>query len=97
MSKIKFSKVEKSVIKKSPALYIVLIVLWALLAGLFWYLISKSFGNIPYLPDAHITDSVNVFANILLALNSVFISYFWLNGIKDFVYVVWYFVQKKDC
>ena len=89
------SKSQKSVVKKSPALYIVLIVLWALLAIVFWWIISNSFGNIPYLPDAHITAGIDIFANILIVLNSIFISYFWLNGIKDFVYVIWYFSFKK--
>lgn len=86
---------QKSVLKKSPMLYIVLIAIWSILAIVFWWLVSKSFGNVPYFPNAHITNGVDIFANILIVLNAIFISYFWLNGVKDFVYVVWYFVFKK--
>ena len=95
MPKIKKPKTENSVVKKSSALYVVLLVLWTLLAIVFWWLISQNFGNIPYLPDAHITNGIDIFANVLIVLNAIFISYFWLNGVKDFVYVIWYFAIKK--
>lgn len=32
---------------------------------------------------------------VFLVLNAIFISYFWLNGAKDFIYVTWYYVFKR--
>ncbi|HBE98604.1 MAG TPA: glycosyl transferase family 2 [Firmicutes bacterium] len=28
-------------------------------------------------------------------MNAVFITYFWLNGVKDFIYVIWYYCAKS--
>lgn len=95
MSNKSNAKIQKKEIKKSPALYVFLFFVWTILSVVFWLQVSKSFGNVPYLPNAEITESIDVFANILLVMNAIFISYFWLNGVKDFVYVVWYFIAKK--
>ena len=95
MSNESNAKIQKKEIKKSPALYVFLFFVWTILSVVFWLQVSKSFGNVPYLPNAEITESIDVFANILLVMNAIFISYFWLNGVKDFVYVVWYFIAKK--
>lgn len=32
---------------------------------------------------------------ILMGLSTVFIMYFWLNGVKDLVYTLFYFIQRK--
>lgn len=85
----------KSQIKKSPALYIVMIILWAVLAVFLWINFVPKFINVPYVDGADITAVKQVLAIILLVLNAVFITYFWLNGVKDFLYVIWYWLFKN--
>lgn len=92
---MKNRKTAKNKIHKSPALYVSLIVIWAVLMVFFWWAMSKSFGNIPFYEGAKVSTFVNVLANILIILNAIFISYFWLNGVKDLIYVAWYFINKK--
>lgn len=85
----------KSQIKKSPALYIVMIILWAVLAVFLWINFVPKFINVPYVDGADITAVKQVLAIILLVLNAIFITYFWLNGVKDFLYVIWYWLFKN--
>lgn len=85
----------KSQIKKSPALYIVMIILWAVLAVFLWINFVPKFITVPYVDGADITAVKQVLAIILLVLNAVFITYFWLNGVKDFLYVIWYWLFKN--
>lgn len=85
----------KSQIKKSPALYIVMIILWAVLAVFLWINFVPKFITVPYVDGTDITAVKQVLAIILLVLNAVFITYFWLNGVKDFLYVIWYWLFKN--
>ncbi len=91
----RLKKENNDLIKKSPKLYITLLVAWIILIIFFWWTMSKSFGNVPFYQNTKITTFVNVLANILLIFNAIFISYFWLNGVKDLIYVVWYFINRK--
>lgn len=86
---------KQDAMRKSPVLYIIMLVIWTILTAFLWYHFVKSFINIPFVPGTTVTTTVRVLATILLVLNSIFISYFWLNGVKDFIYVVWYFLNKK--
>lgn len=88
----------KNLMTKNPILYIVMLFVWTALAVFLWYnfitcLINENYFNIPI---ENISTAVRVLAKILLAFNAIFISYFWLNGVKDFIYVVWYYCNKKD-
>lgn len=87
----------KNLMTKSPILYIFMLIVWTVLAVFLWYnfiscLIHENYFNIPL---ANVPMTVRVLARILLGFNAVFISYFWLNGVKDFIYVVWYYCNKS--
>ncbi|MHA8138273.1 hypothetical protein ACYATM_04385, partial [Lactobacillaceae bacterium Scapto_B20] len=78
---------------KRPTVYIWILILW---------LIPEILGGIPLLIHAlNFYSKQNYFAMIILILNFIFISYFWLNGTKDIVYVYYYhryraqWVQKE--
>ena len=89
-------KQEKNVMKKSAALYIVMLIIWTILAVVLWYNFALSLKNVPF--KNGITNpgtARKICATVLLALNGIFISYFWLNGVKDFIYVVWYYVNRS--
>ena len=83
------------VMQKSNLLYITMIVVWVVLAVAFWWVIAHAFFNDSIFTNFDVTTTQRVFANILIALNGIFISYFWLNGVKDLIYVLWYFLNKK--
>ena len=40
--------------------------------------------------------SDSLLINFLLTMNGLFIMYFWLNGVKDVTYVLWYYGSKKN-
>ena len=82
-------------ITKSPLLYLTLILVWVVLTVVFWMFMSRAFGNDGIFTNANITTAQRVCATILITLNGIFISYFWLNGVKDLIYVLWYLCAKK--
>ena len=84
------------VMKKSPMLYLVMLLIWTALTIVLWFNFVKSFVNVPFIEGVTITNTVRVLAIILLIFNAIFISYFWLNGVKDFIYVIWYYITKKE-
>ena len=88
-------KQEVNAMKKSPVLYIVMLLIWTVLTVFLWINFVKSFINVPFVEGVTITTVIRVLATILLVCNALFISYFWLNGVKDFIYVVWYFCNKN--
>ena len=81
--------------KKSPALYWTMLAVWGVLLVLLWWNFIPKFIHTPFFKGANVTPFMAVGAKILLVLNAVFISYFWLNGVKDFIYVVWYYAFRK--
>ena len=85
---------QKKKLKKSPALYIVLFAVWACLCAWLWYNLSFGFTQPPVSADA--PQWRRVLAAVLIALNGVFITYFWLNGTKDFVYVLWFRFARRS-
>lgn len=81
--------------RKSPVLYVVMLVLWTILIIFLWTTFIPSIGKVPFVADKKVTAAVKFAARVLLVLNGVFISYFWLNGVKDFLYVIWYYAFRK--
>lgn len=49
----------------------------------------------PFKANVSPTSFLFIISRILLVLNAIFISYFWLNGVKDFIYVIWFFLSKN--
>lgn len=81
-------------IKKSPALYIFMLIMWTAIIILLWIEFIPNIINIPFITPQNSKITI-VFSKILLTLNGIFISYFWLNGVKDFIYVIWYYTFRK--
>ncbi len=82
-------------IQKSPALYITLLLLWTGLTIFLWVTFVPKILDVPFLQGRRISRAMAFGARILLVFNGVFISYFWLNGVKDFIYVIWYYAARK--
>ncbi len=82
-------------IKKSPALYITMLLIWTALTLLLWVNFIPNITRVPFFAGREISTAMQIGARVLLTLNGIFISYFWLNGVKDFLYVVWYYLFRK--
>ena len=88
-------KRERDAMRKSPALYITMLCIWTVLTVFLWVNFVPKIINVPFFDGRKIGLAASVAARVLLALNGVFISYFWLNGVKDFIYVIWYYVFRE--
>lgn len=86
---------KRGFMRKSPALYITMFCLWVALTAFLWLNFSKGIINVPFFGDRAIPLGFKIGARILLVFNGIFISYFWLNGVKDFLYVVWYYIFRR--
>ncbi len=86
---------EKSAMRKSPALYLTMLLVWTALSILLWVYFIPNVVNVPFIGSGGVSLGVRIGARVLLIFNGVFISYFWLNGVKDFLYVLWYYVFRK--
>ena len=71
--------------KKNSKVYVLILSTWLVLASAVIY---------PFITES--TKAPNLFLSILLGLNGAFILYFWLNGTKDIVYTLNYWVRKND-
>jgi cellulose synthase/poly-beta-1,6-N-acetylglucosamine synthase-like glycosyltransferase len=71
---------------KSPGLYLVVIGMWAALMAELYRSTSSMVAS---------ALSRNVVIGVLVIMTVVFIGYFWMNGIKDIVYTVFYHVWLK--
>ncbi len=80
---------------KSPALYITMLILWTVLTIFLWSNFLPKFVDTPFLEGKSISLAMKIGARVLLVFNAVFISYFWLNGVKDFLYVIWYYCARR--
>ena len=67
---------------------------WVVLLVLLWYKLIVNIIWPPFFVGVNPSTFLLIFSRILLAFNGIFISYFWLNGVKDFIYVIWYFCNK---
>jgi cellulose synthase/poly-beta-1,6-N-acetylglucosamine synthase-like glycosyltransferase len=72
--------------RKSPRLYLLILLIWAILIGL-------TFG--PLLYELQRSDHYGWGVFGLVALSTMFICYFWLNGTKDIVYTAYYYLFKR--
>ena len=85
---------KKDVMKKSPALYITMLVVWTALTVLLWMHFLPKIIDVPFQKGRTVGLGIRVGARVLLTFNGIFISYFWLNGVKDFLYVLWYYAFR---
>lgn len=86
---------QRDVMKKSPALYITMLILWTALTVLLWVNFLPKIIDVPFRAGGGVSFGVQVGARLLLTFNGIFISYFWLNGVKDFLYVIWYYCFRR--
>ena len=84
----------KNAIGKSSALYITMLFVWSAIVLLLWWNFIPKIKNVPFF-KGDISLGVQIGARVLLLFNGLFISYFWLNGVKDFLYVIWYYLLRK--
>jgi len=82
-------------VQKSPALYITMLTVWTALSILLWTYFVPKIASVPFFEDRRISLPMQIGARALLIFNGIFITYFWLNGVKDFIYVVWYYAFRK--
>ncbi|WP_216764111.1 glycosyltransferase family 2 protein [Schaalia sp. 19OD2882] len=78
-------------IRATNTLYIVLLMVWAILFGFTipWLLSAYAENRAPL-------EGFKAFAiPALVVFNALFISYFWLNGLKDIVYVTFYYLGHR--
>ncbi len=85
----------KKQLNKSPILYICMFLIWGILAVFLWYCFITNIGNLTFKDGITPSNTRVIFSQILIILNAIFITYFWLNGVKDFIYVIWYYCVKK--
>ncbi len=85
----------RSAMKKSPALYITMLLVWTALTVLLWVNFLPKIVAVPLLAGRQAGLAMGISARVLLVFNGIFISYFWLNGVKDFLYVVWYYLFRR--
>ena len=76
---------------KSNILYIILFAAWIILGTILWYKLIQGILYPPFKLNVIPSTFLFVIARVLLIFNGLFITYFWLNGVKDFIYVIWYF------
>ena len=86
---------QRDVMKKSPALYITMLILWTALTVLLWVNFLPKIIDVPFRVGGGVSFGVQIGARLLLTFNGIFISYFWLNGVKDFLYVIWYYCFRR--
>ncbi len=75
--------------RKSPGLYILMLVIWSILSVAVIPVFVREFSYI------ETSGWQAVVTGILLFLNSIFILYFWLNGVKDVTYIIYYYTNRK--
>ncbi len=73
--------------KKFSYVYIDILFCWIMLLSFFIPSVISEYNNV--LTGAFIVDC-------LLTLNAIFICYFWLNGTKDIIYVLYYYLNRKN-
>lgn len=68
---------------------------WLALFLVLWFFYIYGMINLKTSDGDEMSLGVYITSIIFLILNGIFISYFWLNGVKDFIYVVWFNIRKK--
>lgn len=72
-----------------------MIIVWIVLLGVMWWQYAYGIANPRVTGEYANVQAQTIVIRIFLILNGLFIGYFWLNGVKDFIYVVWYYCDKK--
>ena len=72
--------------KKSASLYIVILASWAALIGV---------SAVPFMEAVKNSQTHGVLIASLVAMSTAFIMYFWLNGTKDLIYTIYYFLMRN--
>ncbi len=86
---------KRSAMEKSPALYITMLLVWTALTVFLWVYFLPKIVKPPFVGSSPLSWTARIGGRILLLFNGIFISYFWLNGVKDFLYVLWYYAFRK--
>jgi cellulose synthase/poly-beta-1,6-N-acetylglucosamine synthase-like glycosyltransferase len=73
--------------QKSPVMYSAILALWLVL------MLGLMYSTVPLVGQAF---ARNVAVGIMVGSSVAFIAYFWLNGIKDVVYTLYYHLWLKD-
>ena len=81
--------------KKKGVLYVIMLLVWTALSVLLWTTFVPYMQNVPYFESGDKSFVIKFLSVGLLIFNGIFICYFWLNGVKDFIYVIWYYVSKN--
>lgn len=80
-------KAQRTILKKKNNVYGLIILFW---------LVLTFFGIVSFIENIQLIYSTfNPLLLILLTLNTLFIIYFWLNGTKDIIYCLVYYLQIK--
>jgi cellulose synthase/poly-beta-1,6-N-acetylglucosamine synthase-like glycosyltransferase len=72
--------------KKSPLLYFVILGAWILLMGV---------ATAPLFAEVQRSETAGWQVAAMVTLSTLFISYFWLNGVKDLVYTLYYYLRRS--
>ena len=88
-------KQRRDAMKKNPALYVTMLLVWTVLTAFLWINFLPKIIDVPFRGGRAVSMGVQIGARVLLTFNGIFISYFWLNGVKDFLYVIWYYIFRK--
>lgn len=72
--------------QKSPRLYFIILVIW-------FGLVAATF--LPLLAEVQRADHYGWGVFALVLFSTLFICYFWLNGTKDIVYTVYYYLNRR--
>lgn len=73
--------------QKSPTVYRIILAAWAVLTAVSVYPLSKAVWR---------ETQVNALAGAMAAICTVFVLWFWLNGIKDLVYTTFFHLRKQE-
>lgn len=71
--------------KKRSTLYVSILLFWSILIALFAPAVINEY---------HFAAGHSITLQALLTCNAIFISYFWLNGAKDLIYVFWLYTNR---
>jgi len=72
--------------KKSPGLYLIIIAAWLCLVAI---------TLAPLLLEVQRSDDYGWGVATLVIMSTVFVGYFWLNGTKDVIYTIYYYLNRK--
>ncbi|HKR82047.1 MAG TPA: glycosyltransferase family 2 protein [Candidatus Saccharimonadales bacterium] len=72
--------------RKTPLLYRIILCAWLLLV---------SVAVVPLLAAIHRAEPHGWLVTTLVVVSTFFIGYFWLNGVKDLVYTLYYYLRKR--